>query len=281
MRVAVLGTGTMGAGMVRSLLREGFEVTVWNRSPEKAALLGEEGAEVAPTSWSAVVRSDVVITMLFDARATLDVATTFLGSMGHGAIWLQCATVGADGMRWIADLAAQYDVNVLDTPLIGTQLPAEHGNLTVLSSGDASLLKKVRPVLDAIGDKTVSAGPALGDASSLKLACNAWVASLTAATAQSLMICHQLGVDPRLFLEAIDGSASDSPLAHLKGEMMLEHNFAPSFAVDGLTKDLDLMIAAVGPDLSPLLPALRESFVTASASGHGQKDIAAVVASFT
>jgi 3-hydroxyisobutyrate dehydrogenase len=271
----------MGAGMARSLLRDGFEVIVWNRSPEKAKLLEADGAVVADTCWSAVARADVVITMLFDARATLDVAARFLGSMGHGSIWMQSATVGTDGMTWLADLAAQYDVGLVDAPVVGSKAAAEDGGLVVLASGNATNLRNIRPVFDAIGTRTIVVGPTVGQASALKLACNAWVASLTAATAQSLAMCEQLGVDPKLFLDAIDAGPSDSVYAHLKGEMMLERSFVePAFAVDGIAKDLDLMIDAVGPDQNPLLPALREAFRAASATGHGNYDIAAVFTAF-
>jgi 3-hydroxyisobutyrate dehydrogenase len=227
-----------------------------------------------------VQEAEVIITMAFDARATLDLGARFLSAVPEGAVWMQCATVGPDGMRWIADLAAQYEVDLLDTPVVGSKQPAADGTLVALVSGKHDLVEKIKPVLDSISSKTVVAGRSLGRASALKLACNAWVASITAATAQSVAMCQQLGVDPALFLEAIDGGAANSPYAQMKGEMMIAGDFEPSFAVDGLLKDIGLMIAAVDPDTSPLLPVLRGAFGAASAGGHGADDIAAVVASF-
>jgi 3-hydroxyisobutyrate dehydrogenase len=280
MRVSVLGTGTMGAGMARSLARSGHTVTVWNRTEEKALPLRESGITVAPTVWSAVAEAEAIITMAFDARATLDLAARFLGAVPEGAVWLQSATVGPDGMRWIADLAGQYEVDLVDAPVVGTKQPAEDGTLVALVSGKPALIEKIRPVLDGFSSKTIVAGRSLGRASALKLACNAWVASLTVAAAQSLTMCQQLGVDPSLFLQAIEGGAANSPYAQIKGEMMITGDFEPSFAIDGLLKDIGLMIDAVEPDSSPLLPVLRGAFGAASAGGHGQQDIAAVVASF-
>jgi 3-hydroxyisobutyrate dehydrogenase len=280
MRVSVLGTGTMGAGMARSLARSGHKVTVWNRTAEKALPLRESGITVAPTVWSAVAEAEAIITMAFDARATLDLAARFLGAVPEGAVWLQSATVGPDGMRWIADLAGQYEVDLVDAPVVGTKQPAEDGTLVALVSGKPALIDKIRPVLDGFSSKTIVAGRSLGRASALKLACNAWVASLTVAAAQSLTMCQQLGVDPSLFLQAIDGGAANSPYAQIKGGMMITGDFEPSFAIDGLLKDIGLMIDAVEPDSSPLLPVLRGAFGAASAGGHGQQDIAAVVASF-
>jgi 3-hydroxyisobutyrate dehydrogenase len=280
MRVAVLGTGTMGAGMAQSLARSGHTVTAWNRTAEKALPLRANGITVTTTVWSAVQDAEVIITMAFDARATLDLAARFLGAVPEGAVWMQCATVGPDGMRWIADLAAQYEVDLVDAPVVGSKQPAADGTLVALVSGKPALVERIQPVLDGISSKTIVAGDSLGRASALKLACNAWVASLTAATAQSVTMCQQLGVDPALFLEAIDGGAANSPYAQTKGEMMIAGHFEPSFAVDGLLKDIGLMIDAVDPDTSPLLPVLRGAFGAASAGGHGRDDIAAVVASF-
>ncbi len=282
MNVAVIGIGTMGAGIARSLLRAGIEVTVWNRHTEKARPLEEDGATVAETSADAVQDADVVITILFDEDAVSAIADEFLPAMKSGAVWMQAATVGPAGMRRLAALAAPAGVIVVDTPMVGTKKPAEEGKLVVLASGDSDILDRLDPVFDAIGGKTVIVGDEVGKASALKLACNAWVASLTAATAQSIAICQSLGVDPALFLAAIDGGPTNAPYAQLKGGMMLEFDFTPSFGVDGLVKDLGLMIESVQPVGMPtrLLGALHELFVATAESGHESDDIAAVINAF-
>jgi 3-hydroxyisobutyrate dehydrogenase len=279
-RIAVLGTGTMGTGIARTLLRNGFDVTVWNRSLDKARPLAADGAIVAETSAEAVGEADVVLTILFDAAATRSVASTFLNAMPTGAVWMQSATVGPQRIREIARLAAHHGVNIIDAPVVGTKKPAEEGTLVPLVSGEAVLIEKVRPVLDAIGSKTVVAGPAIGDASSLKLACNAWIASLLAGAAQSLAMCEQLGVDPRLFLQAMEGGASNAPFLQLKGAMMLASDFTPSFGLDALLKDLTLMVEGSGTP-NELLVSLRDIYGEASAAGHGSDDVAAVYTAFS
>ena len=138
------------------------------------------------------------------------------------------------------------------------------------------------PVLEAIGSRTLVAGDAVGAASALKLACNAWVALLTAGTAQSLALAETLGVDPRLFLEAIDGGPVFAPYAKVKGGAMLESDWTPSFEVDGVVKDVGLMLdAARGAAFpTPLLDAVHGLFAEASAAGHGADDMAAVRTAF-
>lgn len=282
MRVAVLGIGTMGAGIARSLMRNGVDITVWNRTIDKARPLAADGATVAETSAEAVAEADVVLTMLFDAASTLAVAAEFLDSVPAGAVWMQSATVGPESARAIAELAGKHGVGIIDAPVVGTKQPAESGTLVALVSGDAGLIEKARPVLDAIGSKTVVAGSEIGEASALKLACNAWVASLLAGAAQSLTMCEQLGIDPALFLQAMDGGASNAPFLQLKGKMMLAGDFTPSFGVDALYKDINLMVDAGGSAArqNELLMSLRDLYGQASAAGHGADDVAAVYTAF-
>lgn len=282
MRVAVLGTGMMGTGMAHSLLRNGLDVTVWNRHPDKARLLADDGATVAESVADAVRDADVVLTMLFDEAATSEAASTFLDAMKSDAVWMQSATVGPQGARRLAALAAQHGVSFLDAPVLGTRQPAESGTLVVLVAGQPQFLDDVNLVLDAIGSKTVMAGATVGDASALKLACNAWIAMITAGTAQSLVMCEALGVDPKLFLEALDGGPSNAPYIQLKGKLMLAGDRSPSFALGGLLKDLNLMLDAVAPTETSkgVLTAVRDVFHEASASGHDGEDVSAVVTAF-
>lgn len=276
MRVALLGTGTMGAGMARSLRRAGLDVTVWNRTKAKADPLASDGIAVADSVAAAASGADAVITMLFDEDAVLAVADELVGALEPDAVWLQSATVGVEGIKRIADRAG--GATLLDAPMLGTKAPAEQGKLVPIVSGAEDAVAAVRPVLDAVGTKTVIAGSRIGDASALKLACNAWILSITAATAQSLVLAERAGVDPRLFLEAIDGGPANSPYAQLKGAAMLKGDFTPAFGLDGGRKDLGLIIdsAAAANVPQALLDAVRSLFDAAAANGHGDDDLAAV-----
>ena len=120
-------------------------------------------------------------------------------------------------------------------------------------------------------------------ASGLKLACNAWILSITAAAAQSVALADRLGLDPALFLQALDGGPANSPYAQLKGGAMIKGDFTPSFGLDGGRKDLGLILAAAGGagvDTSLLL-GLRSLFDAAAAKGHGDDDLAAVYTALT
>ncbi len=274
-RVAVLGTGTMGAAMARALLRSRFNVTVWNRSPEKTTPLVDAGARLAATPADAVRDADIVLTMLFDTNAVLSVAAEFLPAAQLGTIWMQSGTIGTDGIRNVAAAASSHRVPVIDAPVLGTKDPAEHGMLTVLASGETAAIAALRPVFDAIGSKTIVVGDRLGAASDLKLVCNTWVASLTAGTAQSIAPAREFGLEPMQFVDAVTGSASDSPYLHLKGATILGENRQPQFALDGLLKDLRLAQATLGEArTTPFLDDLERLYSVASDEGHGGDDVA-------
>lgn len=274
--VAVLGTGTMGAPMARNLAAAGLPVRVWNRSPERSAPLADV-ATVVGSAAEAVGGADLVVTMLYDAESVETTMQQARGSVGEDAVWVQTSTVGVPGAERLGRLAEDLGVAYVDAPVLGTKKPAEDGTLTVLASGEESLRARVEPVLDAIGGRTLWVGAA-GAGSRLKLACNAWVATMVQGIADSLTMTRELGLDPALFLETIAGGPLDSPYLQLKGGAMLSGELAPSFALSGVLKDLGLMIEATdATDADPaLLPALRERFAAAVDAGHGDKDMAAI-----
>ena len=282
MRVAVLGTGIMGAGVARSLARAGHRVAVWNRDATKAQPLADSGAVVAPDPAAAVAGAEAVLTVLFDTEAVLAVMAQAAPSMAADAVWAQLSTIGLDGTERVASFAGEHDLRMVEAMMLGTRKPAENGQLTLLVAGDPVALQQLSPVFDAIGSKVVGAGPDVGQASALKLAANAWVQSVTALVGQSLALTAALGLDPQLFLEAIKGGATDTPYAHVKGAAMVSGSFEPSFTIDGVLKDLGLIRAAAQRADVPddVLRAVEAKYAAAAAAGHGGDDMAAVYTAF-
>ena len=279
MRVTVLGTGVMGAGMARSLLRAGHAVTVWNRTTEKAGPLAGDGATVAGTPAEAVAGAEAVLVMLFDTAAVLEV----LAAAGSSdAVWLQGSTIGPDGTAEVARWAAEHGLRLVDAPVLGTKGPAEQGKLVALLSGDRALADEAAPVVAGYAARSVYAGPELGAASALKLVCNAWIATQNAAVGQSMALAEALGLDPALFLDAMSGGAADSAYLHLKAELIARRDFPASFSLDGALKDVELILAAargvgVGDDV---LAGLAIAYRRAVEAGHGAQDMSVVYYAF-
>lgn len=283
MRVTVLGTGIMGVGMTHALLRAGHQVAVWNRTTERARPLADDGATVAETVDEAVAGADAVITILYDADAVRSVADPILAAMRPDAVWLQVSTIGPEAAVEFGQLADKAGIAYLDAPVVGTKAPAENGQLSTLVAGPAAAIDRVGPVLDAISAKITVTGDRPGPASALKLVCNAWIGLLTSGIGQSIALAEAAGLDPQLFLSAIDGAAVDSPYAHLKGPMMINSSYTPpAFAVDGVIKDLGLIksLADSAGVRTELIDAVRQLFDRTSAAGHGQEDMAAVRTQF-
>ncbi|WP_017974569.1 NAD(P)-dependent oxidoreductase [Actinopolyspora halophila] len=274
--VAFLGTGTMGAPMVSNLLGAGFDVRVWNRSQDKAAPLRAEGAVVADTPAEAAHNADVLVTMLLDTEATARAGGEAVEVLGPESVWVQMGTIGLEGMDRVRQLA--QGVSLVDAPVLGTRSPAEQGTLTVLAAADPEVRPTVQPLLDTVGQRTMWVGEdvTLASGTRLKLAVNSWVLTLTNAVGESLALSRHLGLDPNLFLEAIDGSATDSPYAHLKGSAVLNDRLAPAFTVRGAGKDASLIREAAGDSLNlDLIRAAGERFRRAEEAGYADSDMAA------
>jgi 3-hydroxyisobutyrate dehydrogenase len=277
--VAVLGTGTMGAGMVRSLRRAGLPVRMWNRSADRVQALADTGAQACDSPADAAAGADVVLTMLFDADAAVDVVRR--AAPAAGTTWLQCSTVGVAGFDRTAAVAAELDLVLVDCPVLGTKEPAEKGALVLLASGPERTREPLAPVLDAVGSRTLWAGEA-GAGSRLKMACNAWLFMITAGAAQSIALARGLGVDPQHFLAAIEGGPLDAPYAHVKGALMMAGDFPVSFGLAGATKDARLIQDALrSAGLSDRLDAAVLATMDAAAralGGADAVDVSAVIA---
>jgi 3-hydroxyisobutyrate dehydrogenase len=276
--VAVLGTGTMGEPMARNLLAPGLAVRVWNRSREKAEPLGREGAVVADTPAGAVDGADAVLTMLADADAIERVMVEGRGleAMEDDAVWIQSSTVGVAGIERLAALAGERGVAFVDAPVLGTRKPAEEAKLVILASGPEELRARCEPIFDAVGSTTRWVGE-IGAGSRLKMVTNLWLLAVLEAAAESIALAGALGLDPRLFLDTMEGSQIDTPYLHIKGEAILSGRLEPSFTLRLAEKDISLVedtARRAGLDV-PLAHTIRERFGRGIELGHGDEDMAA------
>ncbi|WP_061964259.1 NAD(P)-dependent oxidoreductase [Demequina aurantiaca] len=278
--VAVLGTGIMGAAMARNLLRAGLEVRVWNRTRERALPLGADGATVALHAADAVAGADVVLTMPFDGTAVREVMAEAGPAMREGAVWMQSTTVGVDEVPAMAALANDLGVTYVDAPVLGTRAPAEAGQLTVLAAGPLDARETLDPVLDAIASKTVWTGEDGAQAAStrLKLVANSWVLAVSNAAGEMVALAEALDVDPRQFLDLIEGGPLDSGYLRVKAGLIMDDALTPpSFSADAAGKDAALIVAAAqnrGVRLDGA-QASADRFARAVEQGHGGEDMAA------
>jgi 3-hydroxyisobutyrate dehydrogenase len=274
--VAVLGAGsTMGLPMARNIARAGIQVRAWNRSPEKAQSLAEDGAELADSPADAADGAGVILTMLADAAAVTDCVEDALSAAGEDAVWLQMSTIGEEGTDRCVELARERGVTFIDAPVLGTKQPAEEAKLVVLASGPEEAHDRVQPIFDAVAQKTMWVGEA-GAGTRLKIVANSWVLTVTEGCAETIALAQGLGVEPTLLFDALDGGTLDLPYLRMKGKAILERQFEPMFRLALAAKDAGLIEeSAARHDLElPLFSTIRKQ-MSKAAEDHGDEDMCA------
>jgi 3-hydroxyisobutyrate dehydrogenase len=275
--IAFLGTGTMGLPMARNLVNAGFDVRAWNRTVDRAEPLRELGAQIVQTQDQAAQGAELLITMLSDAEAVLEVAQPALQSLGPDGLWLQMSTIGLEGTDQCADLAADAGAAFVDAPVLGTREPAEQAKLVILASGPSASRERCQPIFDALGDRTMWLGEA-GQGTRCKVVVNSWIVGTVGVLAETITLAETLDIDPREFFEAVKGGPLDLPYARMKGAEMIERSFEdPAFKLSLSRKDSELILDAAkqaGLEV-PIMEAATERLRKAESEGHGDEDMAA------
>lgn len=277
-KIALLGTGIMGAGMAERLVDLGFTVDVWDRTPTATAQLAERGAGTHEAARDAVRSADVVITMLATGAAVADVMLNqgVLMAMPEGAIWVQMGTIGVEGTeRLIAEVASRRtQVSFVDAPVSGTRDPARNGQLTILASGPDLAQATLQPVLEALGQRVLWVGRA-GMGSRLKLVLNTWLAFEVEAAAEASATADRLGVPYETLLRAVQGGPLASATALARLAKMEGSDHSPQFPLEWALKDLDLVAEAIGRDAIPVAGAIAERWRALVSHGVGRLDVSA------
>ncbi len=236
--IAVLGTGHMGAAIARRLLAAGHRVTVWNRTPSRAAALAEAGAVIAETPAKAVVEADLIITMLTDAaavEAALFGPDTAVGAMRSGAIVVQMSTIGPDETRLVA-ARLPTAISFLDAPVGGSVGAVDAGKLTIFASGEDPVVEQAEPVLRGLG--TVHHCGPVGTGTALKLVVNTAMITALGALHDTLAVASAVGIDRTLALDTLAAGP-------LNGAINRATNTGAKFALSLAAKDLRLALSDV------------------------------------
>jgi 3-hydroxyisobutyrate dehydrogenase len=276
--VAVVGLGTMGHAMAVNSLRAGLPTIVWNRSPEPASDLTALGAGVADTPREAAEQADIVVTMVTDLPAVLDIAVGngMLDAMAPGSIWVQMSTIGL-GIDQVAQIVAERrpDVTLIDAPVSGSKGPAEAGTLTVFASGPDEAVTRADPFFDAIGGRTVRVG-STGSGSRVKLVNNTMLALTAEGVAATVSLAHRLGLSDETLLDALDDSPLMSRWAVAKLRRMSNDDYRAEFALALALKDVDLALEALDRDQFVVLRSLAQEWHQVVADGLGGDDVTVV-----
>lgn len=280
-RYGFLGLGIMGSAMAANLVRAGFGVTVWNRSPDKCAPLVALGAKQAATPREVAAHSEITFAMLADPAAARQVCFGPFGvlqGLDEGRGYVDVSTVDDATARDIAVAVRDCGGRFLDSPVSGTKKPAEDGALVFLASGDRRLFDEAAPALEAMGKKSFYLGETPGQGARMKLVINSIMGSMLTALCEGLSLGLKGGLEGSDMLDVLASGAVANPMFAIKGAMMLRGEYPASFPLRHMQKDMHLALG-LGNDLGQAMPcaaAAGEAFKKARAEGFADEDFAAL-----
>ena len=280
-RVGFAGLGLMGGRMARNLLKKGFPLTVWNRSPQKCAPLERDGARVAKTPRELAENADVVVACVADPAAVERLVFAedgLLGGVRPGFRYLECSTVDPETTRRVQAALRARGGDALEAPVTGSKNGAENGTLLFMTGGDPAVHDELMPVMMAMGTKAIRCGD-MGQGSTMKLIGNSFISLMLQTLCEGIVVGRRAGLSIETMLEVVAASGYASPYFTFKGNAIARRDFDEHFAIDLLLKDQTLMLqqAAALKVPMPGLAAVREVFQASRAQGFGREDICAVI----
>ncbi|MHB8622211.1 MAG: NAD(P)-dependent oxidoreductase [Sulfuricaulis sp.] len=281
MNVGFIGIGRMGAGMASNLLRAGHHLTVYNRTPEKAAALTALGAKTA-VRISDASRGEAVITMLSNDEAVESVAfgkDGIVQSLPAGAVHVSSSTISVALAERLAQAHAQAGQRFVSAPVFGRPDAAAAGRLYIVAAGEPAAVEAANPIFAAMGQKTFVLAETPKAANLAKLSGNFLIASVIESLGEALALVGKAGIDRRQYLEMLTSTLFTAPIYKTYGALIADGVFEPAgFGAPLGKKDIRLTLAAA-EDLRvpmPLASLLRDRFLTLLAHGGDNLDWSAI-----
>ena len=280
-RVGFIGLGIMGKPMARNLLKAGYTLTVYNRSPGAADELSKESAERAGSSREVAERSDILITMLPDSA---DVELVYLGENGvfsglkPGTLLIDMSSISPLVARRLADQAEAAGCAMIDAPVSGGEAGAISASLSIMIGGTEPAVERAMPIFRALGTNIVHVGgPGAGQVT--KAANQMVVGTTIAIVAEALVLAVKAGVDPGKVRQALLGGFAQSKILEAHGQKMLDRNFQPGFRIRLHEKDIKIALATGSEYGVPLVVTgvVGQMMAAMKGLGKGELDHAALV----
>ena len=279
--VGFIGLGIMGQPMALNLVKAGFQVSVYNRTRDKAVPVEQAGARVAASPADAARGADFVMSITSDSAASEQIV---LGKDGvietikPGAIMMDSATISPVVSRKLACHVAGKQASFLDAPVTGSKHGAEKGELTFMIGGDREAFERAMPLLKVLGKKHIYCG-AHGAGLSAKLAQNVIQSTMVEIFAEGFVLAAKAGVKPETMFEIVQSSMARAALTDFKAPFIFKGDFTPYFPLKWMHKDVTLaMEAAFAQGVTmPTAAAVKEVYGAARAQGKGDLDYAAVI----
>ncbi|KEO80287.1 NAD(P)-dependent oxidoreductase [Paenibacillus polymyxa] len=282
--IGFIGLGTMGAPMASNLLKQGFGVTVYNRTASRCEPLKEQGARIASTPREAAEGQHLVITMVSDDHSIRDIyygKDGVFAGLTAGMTVMDNSTISPELVKQLAAEADKLGCSFIDAPVTGSKPAAVDGTLVFMVGGNAEAIAAQSDVFDTLGKKVLHMGPN-GSGAVAKLAHNTMVGIHNLALAEGFAIAAKSGIPADSFLELVQLGSAGSKAADLKGRKIIEHDFSNQFSLALMLKDLKLA-SSLTDSLSipaPMLSIAKSLFQAGQTQGYGDEDLSAVVKTY-
>ncbi len=278
MKVAFIGLGNMGGHMARNLLRAGHEITVWNRTLSKADDLRAQGAKVAKSPAEAAQAAEALITMLADDHAVESAVLNpggALETLPRGAAHISMSTISVALSRKLAEEHARHGHHYIAAPVFGRPEAAEAAKLFVVAAGDTAVVDRLKPLLEAVGQRVFVMGDKPEMANVVKLSGNFLIASIIESLGEAVALTRKYGVDAHRYIEFLTHSLFAAPVYKTYGNLIADEKYQPAgFKMRLGLKDVKLALAA-GDAVDAPLPfasVVRDHMLTAIARGMEDMD---------
>jgi len=276
-RIGFVGLGTMGAAMAANLRRAGFELTVWNRTPGRAAGLVDLGARAAASPADVARVSDVVVTCVSD---TPDVEAVLFGPRGvaegapAGSLVIDCSTISPGATVQFAQRLGAAGIDLVDAPVSGGSEGARQATLTIFVGGEEAAVERARPVLAALGRTITRFGP-VGSGQAVKAVNQVIISGVYLAVAEGMVLALQAGLEPEAVTTALGGGVAGSWILANRSGRTVANEYPLGFRTSLHLKDLGIALA-MARELGVVLPVtglaaqLEAGLV---ARGYGDEDM--------
>ena len=273
-KIGFIGIGLMGLPMSKNLVKAGYNLTVFNRSKNKAEPLKEFGAKISNTLKDAVDGSDIVITMLTDDTAVDAVMnnTDFLENLKSGSIVIDMSSVKPTTAKKHSNNLKLKNINYLDAPVSGGTIGAEEASLAIMVGGEQNIFDDAFDILKTMGNPTL-VGP-IGSGQVSKLANQIIVGLTIGAVAEAVTLCEKAGADPNKMIKALSGGWADSKVLQTHGKRMINKDFTPKGRTSVHLKDMNNILECANNYNThlPISNLVKEMYKSLVENGHGETD---------
>ena len=273
-KIGFIGIGLMGFPMAKNILKAGYSLKAFNRSPNKAEQLKEFGAEITTSIDDVVNNSDVVITMLTDDTAINEVmdSPNFLENLKSSATVIDMSSVKPTTATKYGNNLKSKNIKYLDAPVSGGTIGAEEASLAIMVGGEQDVFNEAFDVLKAMGNPTL-VGP-VGSGQVSKLANQIIVGLTIGAVAEAITLCEKAGANPNKMIKALSGGWADSKILQTHGKRMIDKDFTPKGRTSVHLKDMNNILECANSHNThlPISNLVKEMYKTLVKNGHGETD---------